>query len=300
MSVVVSRSRAWLELLRAPNLFTVPGDPLAGFCLGLALGGVADWRKAALASASALFIYAGGLLANDVTDEAEDRRDRPERPIPSGRVSRRIVFLASGLCAAAGMFAAFVAGVPALLAALLTQAAVFAYNGGLKHHAIPGALAMGLCRGLSLMIGVAAAKPSAVHFAAPLAAAAGVAAYIAGVTWIADRETVEEEIGLRRWVPLAALLCGFVAVFKLTGKPGLLTLLLAAGATGWAQYHARRLDGTPPRAVLGSSIGGLIRGLLLVQATFCSLYGVRGAILAGGLLLLWPISAAVAKRFSST
>ena len=28
-----SKLGAWLQLLRAPNLLTVPGDPLAGFCL---------------------------------------------------------------------------------------------------------------------------------------------------------------------------------------------------------------------------------------------------------------------------
>jgi 4-hydroxybenzoate polyprenyltransferase len=299
-----SRSRttghAWLELLRLPNLFTVPGDPLAGFCLGLALGGAADWRKAVLSAMSALLIYAGGLIANDVADEAEDRRDRPERPLPSGRVARRAAFLAAAACAAAGMLVALAAGLPAFLAAVLTQAAVCAYNGGLKRRAIPGALAMGACRGLSFMIGLAAANPAAVFLAAPLAAAGGITAYIAGVTWIADRETVEEEIGMRRWLPVVALVCSFIAVFKLTGKQGLITLLLAASAAGWAQFHARRLAGTPPRAVLGSSIGGLIRGLLLVQAALCSLYGVRGAIVAGGLLLLWPLSATVAKRFAAT
>jgi hypothetical protein len=25
--------KSWIQLLRVPNLFTVPGDPLAGFCL---------------------------------------------------------------------------------------------------------------------------------------------------------------------------------------------------------------------------------------------------------------------------
>ena len=37
-----SATHTWLQLLRAPNLFTVPGDPLAGFLL--ASGGVFDLR----------------------------------------------------------------------------------------------------------------------------------------------------------------------------------------------------------------------------------------------------------------
>ena len=34
--------KAWLQLFRVPNLFTVPGDPLAGFLI--ATGGRLDSR----------------------------------------------------------------------------------------------------------------------------------------------------------------------------------------------------------------------------------------------------------------
>jgi hypothetical protein len=54
--------RVWLQLLRAPNLFTVPGDPIAGFLL--ATFGVLT-SKVIFAVAGSVCLYAGGLLLND-------------------------------------------------------------------------------------------------------------------------------------------------------------------------------------------------------------------------------------------
>ncbi len=291
--------RAWLQLVRPPNLFTVPGDPLAGFFLA---GGGA-WWPAACAALAAIFLYMGGLLGNDVADFAEDRRDRPSRPLPSGRVSRGTAFLASVLCALIGLLLAFGAGWGALAMACLTQAAIVLYNGWFKHHAIPGALMMGACRGFSLLIGAAAAHPHVWNMTVVTVAAAGVTLYIAAVTWIADRETAEVRIGPRRWLPLLAWLAtaAWLAVrhtATVSIGPFLLPAILAVG---WTAKIGSRLSGIPPRAFLGASIGGLIRGLLLIQAA-CAAFGgtTAGLTTAVALLALWPFSVRTARWFYAT
>src|SRR5260221_228220 len=76
--------RTWLQLFRAPNLLTVPGDPIAGYLLAC-FGAVEEGLWPAI-GASVCF-YAGGLLLNDLADLAEDRRERPSRPLPSGAAS---------------------------------------------------------------------------------------------------------------------------------------------------------------------------------------------------------------------
>ena len=49
----VGRLRAWLEILRVPNLPTVPGDPLAGVLLAAAAaGGAVPWGAASFAAAA--------------------------------------------------------------------------------------------------------------------------------------------------------------------------------------------------------------------------------------------------------
>src|SRR5512143_1178807 len=85
--------RGWLELVRPPNLFTVPGDVLAG----AALAGIAMRTMLTLASAVliSLLLYAAGLILNDYMDRRTDARERPERPIPSGRVSAAHALAAS-------------------------------------------------------------------------------------------------------------------------------------------------------------------------------------------------------------
>lgn len=78
------RARALLELMRPPNLVTAAADVLAGAAVADAL---LDPRLLALVLASAL-LYAGSAVMNDVFDARLDARERPERPIPSGRVTR--------------------------------------------------------------------------------------------------------------------------------------------------------------------------------------------------------------------
>ena len=82
---------AWLQLLRVPNLFTVPGDPVAGFLL--ATFGVLT-PDVVLAILGSLCLYAGGLVLNDLHDLDEDRRDRPNRPLPAGEIAVRSAWLA--------------------------------------------------------------------------------------------------------------------------------------------------------------------------------------------------------------
>ncbi|WP_344980642.1 UbiA family prenyltransferase, partial [Streptosporangium fragile] len=86
--------RAVLELVRAPAALSVPGDTMAG--------APAAGRRATpgLAAASVL-LYWAGMALNDWSDREIDAVERPERPIPSGRVSPRgALGLAAGLTGA--------------------------------------------------------------------------------------------------------------------------------------------------------------------------------------------------------
>lgn len=88
-----------LRLGRVSNLPTVWTNMLAGVVL--AGGGVLEVQSLGLLLALSLF-YVGGMYLNDAFDAEIDARERPERPIPSGRVSRGFVFaLGFGALAAA-------------------------------------------------------------------------------------------------------------------------------------------------------------------------------------------------------
>ncbi|WP_235934646.1 UbiA family prenyltransferase, partial [Agromyces humi] len=74
-----------LELVRAPAALTVIGDTMVG---GYAGGGRLAGRRWLLPLAS-VFLYSGGMALNDYADRRLDAVERPERPIPSGRISPR-------------------------------------------------------------------------------------------------------------------------------------------------------------------------------------------------------------------
>ena len=85
-----------LELVRAPAALTVLGDTIAG---GHAGGARFTGRQWLLPLAS-VFLYSGGMALNDYADRDLDAVERPERPIPSGRVpARRALGIATTLMA---------------------------------------------------------------------------------------------------------------------------------------------------------------------------------------------------------
>ncbi|WP_327233531.1 UbiA family prenyltransferase [Streptomyces sp. NBC_01317] len=189
--------RAWAELLRVSALFTVPGDALAG----AAALGVRPGRGTALAVGSSLCLYEAGMALNDWADREEDARDRPHRPIPSGRISPRAALAAAGALTAAGLALASRAGRPALVVSTALAATVWAYDLKLK-HTLAGPAAMGAARALDLVLGAVATVPSAgpsVRAALPSAAILG--AHTAAVTTVSRREAE----GGSTAAPLAAL-----------------------------------------------------------------------------------------------
>src|SRR4029450_9355617 len=96
--------RAYFELLRPANVVTALGDVLAGF----AIAGLRHPERLPWLLLGSCCLYAGGVVLNDVFDRDLDRIERPERPIPSGRVSTRHAatlggaLLAIGIASAAG------------------------------------------------------------------------------------------------------------------------------------------------------------------------------------------------------
>ncbi len=209
---------AWLQLLRLPNLLTLPGDVLAGFLLSSAAGPQA-WLRLLLALPASLLFYAAGLILNDLFDYAEDLRERPTRPLPARLISRE----AATACALIFLWVAvfFAAFFNALRIAVPLVLAIVLYNIGLKRHRYAGPLLMGACRAGNLLLGAAAATNGASPTWAPVTGALLLGSYIALVTWFA-REEMEPNALLRPHqighllgllMPIQATLCA-VAIHR--------------------------------------------------------------------------------------
>jgi 4-hydroxybenzoate polyprenyltransferase len=302
--MIRDRINAWLALFRLPNLFTAPGDPLAGALLaGAATGTAVAPQPAALAAAASLCLYACGLVANDVLGAGEDARERPDRPIPSGRISRPAALAVAVLLNGVGLACAARIGSAALAVAVLLSLCVWVYN--LKARTIPRVrpVVMGACRGLSLLLGAAALGPAGLGTPAPLIAAAGVMLAVAALTAIARREVGPDGgsricPGLLASLPVALLvMLGVLNTVAWVGWAPVLAipplgfpLLLAGMAVVWAALWCGLLFGQPDPAAVRTSIGALVRGLMLVQAALCGVAGLSGEVVALGLLAAFVVS----------
>jgi 4-hydroxybenzoate polyprenyltransferase len=235
---------AWGRLLRLPNLLTVPGDVLAGFLLAPAAS-LSDWGQLLPAIFAGILFYAAGLILNDLVDYKEDLRDRPQRPLPSGKILRETaaVFALVFLWVAAFM-AAFFGALPIAIPLILC---IVAYDGGLKKIPVLGPLLMGACRSGNLLLGAAAASAGTGLALAPVAAAIGLGLYIAAVTHLARNEAqpgakiTPRHIGqlLRLLIPLQALLC-VVAVHRFPAN------LLGLALLPLLPLHRRLAQRFPP------------------------------------------------------
>jgi 4-hydroxybenzoate polyprenyltransferase len=291
-----------------PNLLTVPGDPLAGAVLAAsALATPVPWPAVASCLAASLALYAGGLLANDYFDSEEDARERPDRPIPSGRVKPLAVLTSALLFSVAALsFAADTGRIP-FVVALLLAAATWSYNAGLKRCPVFGPLVMGVCRGLSLLLGASAILPGGLTVAATWGAAALLTLYITGITAVARTETQTVRLSpVRLGFPVLVVFAGLVALAFLRWDPrvGLIghhasgfSLGLAAMAVIWTALWTGQLAGTPAPATVQRGVGSLIRGLILIQAALCATAGPTGELAALAVLAAFPLASWLGKWF---
>ena len=291
----MTRVKPYLQLVRLPNLFTAAADSLAGW---LIVRGTLDepgrWVPLVLASVT---IYAGGIVLNDVFDYEVDLRERPKRPLPSGRVSRRFAAWAGGTALTLGPILAALSGsASSLIVALILAACVLAYDAGLKRTVL-GPEVMGACRGLNLLLGLSQAEA----LGGPIGwlLAVGLALFVVGVTWI-SRSEVEEGLTQGLVAGLAIQLVGLLVLavacsragwFSPTGSTwrilpsvgdGLVVLLAVAAIVGRAGLRALR---TPIPATLQSAVKTGV--LSLVWLDVAAVASTRGLGVAAIVAALW-------------
>lgn len=152
----------YIRLARPANLPTAAADILAGMAIGgifqsvpehdlLGSSVLVDGLLLVLAS---VFLYAGGVILNDVFDFKIDVIERPERPIPSGTISLNSAAIYGATTMLVGIVLAFfVSNLSGCIAALLALAIIL-YDAVAKKNDFFGPLNMGLCRGLNLVLGI--------------------------------------------------------------------------------------------------------------------------------------------------
>lgn len=275
-----------LRLVRAGTLFSPAADALAGRCLVLGADGTvwdADTLRLVLAS---VLVYAGGMVCNDVADVAEDRRQRPERPIPSGAISRSLA-ATLGLTLLLGGAAAS----PMPIHHGILMALVLVYDFLAKRVVLFGALCMGTLRAGNLLSGAALAGGSV---STPLLSAAlcyGV--YVFAVTVLGsfeeDRTVRPRAVAALQGAPMWAALGGLLAVQDGLWPAPAIALLPVL----WLARRNRAISHWGQKEIR-ASMGYLLLGTMLYTGLLCLASG-RPAECAA-ILACIPLARAVTAR----
>jgi len=266
----MGRWAMYLRLGRISNLPTVWTNVLAGMLL---TGEPLDGSMLGVLLASLSLFYVGGMYLNDAFDRHVDARERPERPIPSGRASAREVFgIGFGMLAAGVLLLVWLGlrATPAnwtpVLSGIVLAATIVYYD--VVHKRDPlSPLVMGACR---VLVYVTAGLAAAGTIGLPLVGGALVLlSYLIGLTYVAKQETLAEYRNL--W-PLLFLFAPFVYT-----APGALRsaagIVMWVGFLAWVLYAISFLlrpgRGNIGRAVISFIAGiSLLDGLLVVVAGF--------------------------------
>jgi 4-hydroxybenzoate polyprenyltransferase len=238
----MSRMRGLLELARISNMPTV----LTNVLVGCAIGGAAELRVAPIFGLVAVAIgmmYVGGMALNDAVDAPVDREERPGRPVPSGRVSRRSAFVIGFGSLALGLAALAPLGVAALGWGAVLVAAIIAYDFAHKRLGAAAAL-MGLCRGLVYVVAAAAVNPDLDWLiVGPIAAA--MTAYVTVVTRLArgEAQPARAETTLLLWLLRVPLLLPVLIIGPFEPVPAVVAGFVMVA---WIVAAGRHLRATPP------------------------------------------------------
>ncbi|MCH7753068.1 MAG: UbiA family prenyltransferase [Planctomycetes bacterium] len=298
MSRPVKQLLAWCQLLRIGNVFTAASNVIAGFLI--AQGG---WQPVGpllvLIAASAL-LYVAGMVLNDAFDAERDATEHPERPIPSGRISRRTAFVVGWTLLAVGCLVAIIAANlvnnmrPAIAAGALALCIV-GYDAGLKSTFL-GPWTMGTCRLLNVMLGVYGTSDAWLPDTLLYAVLVGL--YTVGVTYFARTEN-EQGCDWNQYIGsvmvLATTFCASIWAGRATGD---LLLVFINGSILFLFIWCDRgwfTAGPATPSILRGRVRRMILGFIVMDAVMVyATVGWQPAVVLLSLLLpTW-----IASRFA--
>ncbi|MCS7014832.1 MAG: UbiA family prenyltransferase [Gemmatales bacterium] len=311
------------ELCRIANLPSAWADILCGWLVGESVayesgGEHPHGLVLSLLLLATSGLYLSGMVWNDVFDAETDLRERPYRPIPSGRVSRS----SAALLALALMGIGWISGAAVsrhlhnsatVIIASLLVACILLYDAGGKHF-VWGVLWLGACRFGNVLLGASPWLTAAVVPASLVALINGT--YVVGLSVCARPEARPHE-GVRRTLWLGALIVALallgglaVALAAQQGAFGRLAwtrdcgltvwLAVAALACAWAMNLAAvlvRALRQPQPETLQAAVRRLLQGIIFLDAFLALIFAGPVALM---ILLLGPVSLFLGRRFAPT
>ena len=275
-----------LTLARTSNLPTVWTNCLVAWGINAfaasSLRGMPPWGELGTLDPNCLFflllgaslVYAGGCTLNDAFDEKFDRRYNPERPLPSGRISRGTVWGLGLIELGVGASLLILGAKCSVLWILLLILSVVTYDYLHKKWA-GGFVLMGGCR---LFLWLAAASAGGMNAIAPQTWIWGLAlfVYVMGISLFARGESKKRGTPAR----LAILFLFSSPLLALAGltywhqiDPIRQTLINLTGLlVAWIAFRSIQEMRSSRTGAIGKGVSRLLAGICAVDAVAVSFY----------------------------
>jgi hypothetical protein len=259
-----SRLRAHLSLARISNSPTVVTNVLAGASFAGVVSAAVDFPIITIVMLCVALVafYTAGMYLNDLCDYEIDRKERPERPLVQGIVTKTEVWGVTLGLFAIGHILLLLISPRLLLPGIILTALIVLYDVWHKSNPL-SPLVMGANRFMVYAIAFLAFEPAL--RTEILVGATILLVYILGLTFIAKSEN---QASFSRYWPLIVLL--FPALYYGVQSQGL-ELLFAIAFAAWVLYCASLIY---RKHQIRQGIGALLAGISLLDAAALAANGI--------------------------
>ena len=143
----------YLALVRLPNLFTLPSNILVGMATVSSLAfTLTSFTQFLLLVTISVLLYCVGIVLNDLYDFDIDKKERPNRPLPSGKISRRSAIVLVAIFSTIALILSLQVSFSTLVISSILFSVIFGYDKYLKNtHAGPFTIAS--ARVMNILLG---------------------------------------------------------------------------------------------------------------------------------------------------
>jgi hypothetical protein len=298
LAKLILKIKAYLQLSRPANIVTAIADILAGVAIASFATPIAMLNPIGtiLLCISTIGLYGGGIVFNDIFDLELDKIERPERAIPSGKISLKNAWIFGSMLLLIGIIAGFLNNSLSGVLALLVAFSALIYDKYGKHHSFLGPINMGLCRGGNLILGMSIVPNTVTEWwwlgILPVC-------YIAAITMISRGEV---HGGNKSTLYFAAFLYVTVSISQLVIAYRLDNLWLTLIFVGLHIYlifkPLLKAISNPIGPNIGKAVKAGVLALIVMDAAWVSVSG--NFVIALFVLILLLISIKLAKVFAVT
>jgi hypothetical protein len=292
--------RDYLILVRLPNLFTLPSNILVGFVIVSALTQTTYVQVLLLVTISILH-YCVGIILNDLCDFNIDKKERPYRPLPSGKISRKIAIALVTIFSFLALTLSLIVGIPTLVISSILFAIIFGYDRYLKNtwagpFTIASARVMNIMLGVSVNINSASSNPQFVILTFVLAITF---VYVSLIGYMSRYEIhgFSNNVKLFLTPAIIAMIISSIILFTLTGffkYDSLVILALFSFIMTMTFHKIHKKDSLGIQQI----IQNMILSIIVLDSTFLS--GIRGIEMGLIVLVLLAPMLVFAKKMYMT